>query len=357
MYIESDVVANKPFAEMIEEYGAQVLEEKEASIEGQRDQEERLKVRSKVKHVFDSLTDPIGPQKVMHCIKIVRKRGKKLEVLENKLADGFHRMSVWMAARKCPFKGITLINHYVDADLSLEEQAKLIHAILSAIDSKKSAKQNFDWIRAALKAAYGKGFISNAYRNGRNATSFFKRDDVVGDHKKPTSTLTKVVKSNLTAHKLVDALYAVAEERNSVQNYFNPGVALAVFRSFVAMANEGFPVSAINAFFINMEAAIIQAVKGKASGTPSKLTKLLIEQAHPDYKANFKAKHRLGSLDSQYNKYAEVMVPVLMDWVNVEIMKSLAAPTTISASSKTAPPKVTGSTKTAKVLAIKGKLK
>jgi hypothetical protein len=209
--MKAPAVEIKTFEDVKQTYGKQV---KTREYDAQRNHLARSEVASKVSHITHGA---VATQAVISVVKYPN--GRKV------LVDGYHRMLYWMR-NSCPFDTLIVLVYEVKTNADAE-------AIFKSIDSRKSAKGNADFFASALRSA---GFVeptSNAYRLGHNATSFFRREGVIGDPKKPIAELAKVAKANLREHETMDMVYHDIEAlgRGRVKEVLHPGVALAMFRT------------------------------------------------------------------------------------------------------------------------------
>lgn len=306
--MKAPAIEVKTFAELEQAYGKQV---NTREYEAQRNHVARSRVASKVSHITHGA---VATQAVLSVVKYPNRR--------KVLVDGYHRMLHWMR-KGCPFESLIVLVYEVKTDADAE-------AIFKSIDSRKSAKGNADFFASALRSA---GFVepsSNAYTLGYNATSFFRREGVIGDPKKPIAELAKVAKANLHEHKTMDMVYHDIEAlgRGRVKEVLHPGVALAMFRTLQTQAEDKMASTA---------EAFVEALLGKC-GLPKQVKLKTAKQVYQLLSEDFAQEEivlrsKVSSKEAWYDACAAYLQPKLEAIMKV---KAAARQRTAKAASKKA---------------------
>lgn len=223
--------------------------------------------------------------------------------LPMKLIDGYHRLDNWMEKNACPFPHLILIIHTIEAS-SLAEAERKTDELAVTIDAKPAAKSNTDRLTAALRDG-GLDAISQAYLRGTNVTTYLKH--TVGMPSMGMHHLIRSTQDKLVAHQAMDSLFHFTEQTltaNERRDYFNNGVAEAVFKKLDTLAD---PLVAVGVLINALQLAHGQRVPGASAASVAICNKLQ-ELASPAMVNTIRA---VGNKTAQYHYIGHELRDVL----------------------------------------------
>lgn len=305
------------FDYMIETFGTQA---EDAPIDSQRNHPARA-AAGKAKHIS---ADPSKVQTTSAQFDVYRVciNGELDPTLW--LADGYHRLSKWIAEGTCPFTALNLTIHTINVDAE-DEVEYAVDLLFRSINSKQSVKTNSDFFCAALRSAFrSEGLVpkSKGYTLGVNALSVFRRAMGPAD-KTPLPKLQAAAQAHLAAHVALDEFYCFIEtklKRKSVvypgktmaRVYFTPGVAYALF-NFFKSGDGTLALEMLKPVFDKLESPVSYPKDVLA------LRNRLAAFANPEYVRSVTATAK--NVEQGYDRIADNLRPVLQ-----KALGSLVAP-------------------------------